>query len=181
VPDPGRLDTFLWAAAALSLERIFYIWVCWSPHSVAAIAARLPPAVRAEPADLVRFLFYGFKILQIAVFVRWCVVFGGGDLRPQAGMAAGIIGALLIAAGQTLNLGVFYRLGNTGVFYGRKFGRAVPWREEFPFTLFAHPQFVGVVLTIWGFFAIMRFPNPDWYTLPALETAYYILAARYER
>jgi hypothetical protein len=45
----------------------------------------------------------------------------------------------------------------------------------------AHPQYVGVALTIWGVFLILRFPHGDWMVPPALETAYYILGARLER
>jgi hypothetical protein len=44
----------------------------------------------------------------------------------------------------------------------------------------AHPQYVGAVLTIWGVFLIVRFPHGDWLVLPALETVYYALGARFE-
>lgn len=44
-----------------------------------------------------------------------------------------------------------------------------------------HPQYVGAVLSIWGFFILLRYPEPDdWVTLPLLETAYYALGARFE-
>jgi phosphatidyl-N-methylethanolamine N-methyltransferase len=36
-------------------------------------------------------------------------------------------------------------------------------------------------MTIWGVFLIARFPNPDWFVLPVLETAYYAIGARLER
>ena len=99
---------------------------------------------------------------------------------PDANAPAGV-GGLLIVAGQLLNLSVFYRLGRVGVFYGGRFGHAVPWTDDFPFSVFAHPQYVGAVTSIWGFFLVMRFPHGDWYVLPVLETVYYALGARLEQ
>jgi methylene-fatty-acyl-phospholipid synthase len=86
----------------------------------------------------------------------------------------------LIVAGQILNCGVFYRLGKVGVFYGSRLGYDMPWSRAFPFSWLKHPQYVGTVWSIWGFFVIMRFPHPDWYLLPALETVYYLLGAHFE-
>jgi len=91
------------------------------------------------------------------------------------------LGLILLLAGQVLNAGVFVRLGQVGVFYGRKFGYPVTWCSGFPFSLCADPQYVGAVLSIWGFFLIARFPHDDWFILPVLETVYYILGARLER
>jgi Phospholipid methyltransferase len=86
--------------------------------------------------------------------------FGEGSLAPQSGKLFSL-GAALIAVGQTLNLSVFYQLGRVGVFYGDKFGYEVPWCRKFPFSLFQHPQYVSALLSIWGFFLIMRFPHDD--------------------
>jgi methylene-fatty-acyl-phospholipid synthase len=103
-------------------------------------------------------------------------------LWPSAGNLWSLVpGLALIAGGQTLNLSVFYRLGNVGVFYGDKFGYEIPWCRRFPFSLFKHPQYAGTLLSIWGFFLVMRFPHDDWYLLPILETVYYSLGAYFER
>jgi hypothetical protein len=116
------------------------------------------------------------------VFVVWCQVHGDGVLWPPPGDAWSMgLGAALVIAGQILNLSVFYRLGNVGVFYGNRFGYDVRWCRQFPFSVIDHPQYVGALLSIWGFFLIMRFPHGDWYLLPALETVYYALGARFER
>jgi methylene-fatty-acyl-phospholipid synthase len=80
-----------------------------------------------------------------------------------------------------LNMSVFYRLGKVGVFYGNKFGYALPWCQALPFSLLRHPQYVGTVLAIWGLFLLVRFPHDDWYMLPALETLYYALGAHFEQ
>ena len=68
-----------------------------------------------------------------------------------------------------------------GAFYGERFGYEVPWCRKFPFSWFKHPQYTGALLSIWGFFLVMRFPHDDWYMLPALETVYYVLGAYFER
>ena len=86
-------------------------------------------------------LVVGFKVLQAAVFVGWCLIHADGDLRPYSSdvqvLAGGIV---LIAAGQLLNLSVFRALGKTGVFYGNRLGQPVPWQRRFPFTWFEHPS-----------------------------------------
>ena len=93
-------------------------------------------------------------------------------------MAAGLV---LILAGQVLNFSVFYRLGKIGAYYGVRFGHEVPWCRDFPFSLLKHPQYIGAVMSIWGFFLVMRFPHGDWFGLPALETVYYALGAYCEQ
>ena len=83
--------------------------------------------------------------------------------------------------GQILNISVFYRLGKVGVFYGNKFGYPTSWVRKFPFSCLRHPQYIGALLSIWGFFLVMRSPQDDWYILPALETLYYVLGAYWEQ
>jgi methylene-fatty-acyl-phospholipid synthase len=169
------------AAALLSLERICYIWVWRFPGSFGRLCRGPLKGVLGERVDALRRLFYGFKLIQLLVFAGWCYVYGDGSLWPAGGtLAATSAGLLLIATGQMLNIGVFYRLGNNGVFYGNRFGFELPWQSAFPFSLLAHPQYVGAVLSIWGFFIAARFPHPDWYLLPSLETVYYLLGARFE-
>ena len=90
-------------------------------------------------------------------------------------------GAILIVVGQILNFSVFHRLGKIGVFYGNKFGYEVPWHREFPFSLLKHPQYVGALFSIWGFFLVTRFPHDDWFMLPVLETVYYVLGIHFEQ
>lgn len=170
------------AAVLLSFERIAYYWISHRPTAWLALCSR-PPLSRwnHRPTELLRLLFYGFKLLQIAVFIGWCMVFSG-ELAPlpSAGPAAAALGGLLIAAGLVLNFSVFRVLGNTGVFYGSQFGHAVPWVNGFPFSLLKHPQYIGSLAVIWGFFLLMRYPHPDWILLPLLETLYYGIGARYE-
>ena len=176
-----NLDVLIWAAVLLSTEHICYVWIYRAPGAFGEMCAGTP-ILPSEPTDALRTLFTGFKVLQIGVFVWWCLVHSGGTLWPIDAPAWAVgLGAALIAAGQALNVGVFWRLGHTGVFYGNRFGYQVPWCESFPFTIAAHPQYVGSVLAIWGVFLILRFPHGDWLFLPVLESGYYALLARFER
>jgi len=116
------------------------------------------------------------------VFVGWCYIYGDGMFVALAGgVTANFVGGVLMTIGQALNFCVFYRLGNIGVFYGNKFGHDVPWNHRFPFSIIDHPQYVGALLTIWGFFLVARFPHDDWLFLPVLETIYYFAGAFFER
>ena len=170
------------AAALLSLERICYLWVWRAPYRFRALCAATSVAWIGGPVNLLRLFFFFFKILQCAVFFTWCFIYGDGVLMPANGNAWLLgLGALMIALGQGLNASVFYRLGKAGVFYGNKFGYKIPWSRKFPFSCLRHPQYLGALLSIWGFFLVMRFPHDDWYVLPALETAYYALGAYFER
>jgi phosphatidyl-N-methylethanolamine N-methyltransferase len=176
------LGVLLVAATLLSLERICYVYISRVPERFRRFCQRPVVARFGEPVDVLRKLCYGFKGLQFAVFFGWCYVHGHGSLSPAgSGLVPLGIGGALIVAGQILNIGVFYRLGHVGVFYGDKLGYSIPWCRAFPFSWFKHPQYVGTVCSIWGFFWIMRFPHDDWYMLPALETMYYILGAYFEQ
>ena len=176
------LWVFFCAGVLLSLERICYLWIWRKPAAFRYWCAHPSLLWIDEPVDVLMLLFCGFKALQLVVFVSWCYVHGDGSLWPLGpSVWSFAVGGLLVAIGQSLNVGVFYRLGKVGVFYGNKFGYKIPWREEFPFCFFKHPQYVGALLSIWGFFIVMRFPHDDWYLIPLLETVYYAVGAYFER
>lgn len=173
---------FVGAAALLSLERLSYLWIWRAPERFRALCACPPLARIGGPVDVLRLFFCVFKILQCVVFFTWCYIYGQGSLLPLSGSVWSLgLGAMMVAVGQGLNAAVFYRLGRIGVFYGNKFGHEVPWSGKFPFSWMRHPQYAGAVLSIWGFFLVMRFPHDDWYLLPAVETVYYALGAYFER
>ncbi len=171
----------LLAAVLLSFERLTYFCISHYPDSWRTLCERPILGVLGGPVVVLQKLFYVFKVVQIAVFFGWCSLFSSGLIPWPTGTALSTaIGVLLLVAGMILNLSVFYRLGNTGVFYGKQLGFDVPWIEGFPFSLFKHPQYIGTLASIWGFFLIMRFPHEDWLVLPVLETAYYAVGAYYE-
>ncbi len=180
-PASVDLPTFGVAAALLSVERLTYVavwhWPAWFQEACHTRWLRR----LGSPVDVLMWLFVLFKIVQVVVFVAWCFVHGAGLLAPDR--SAGILSAAaaLLLAGQVLNLSVFRSLGRIGVFYGSRFGRHVPWRLTFPFSWLDHPQYVGTLLTIWGFFILTRYPAPDWSALPLLETVYYAFGAHFEQ
>jgi len=170
------------AALLLAVERGFYLFASRSSASFARICAASPGgAAIGEPTAVVERLFYVFKLIQLGVFMGWLWVHGGGDpFGIAAPWPALLLGTALVVVGQGLNFSVFWSLGRSGVFYGNRFGHDVPWVESFPFSICPHPQYTGTAISIWGFFLIARYPHPDWIALPALETIYYLIAARYE-
>lgn len=170
----------LWAAALLGVERLTYAAVWRAPNAFRRWSEKRSSGRSA--IDTLATLFAAFKVLQVGVFVGWCAAHGGGSVAPHS-WDAGVLaaGTLLIAIGQSLNLAVFRALGKVGVFYGNRLGHYVPWRQTFPFTWLDHPQYVGTVLSIWGFFVLMRFPARDWLFLPVLETVYYAIGIWLER
>jgi len=173
------LSALLAAAIVLSVERACYVWIARAPRRFRAWCARPTVARLGEPVMVVRRLFYGFKVVQLSVFAGWWWVFGRSGFA-MSDRPALLIGGLLVLVGQALNWSVFYRLGTVGVFYGDRLGHDVPRCRDFPFSLFTHPQYVGTVLSIWGFFVATRFPHEDWALLPVLETAYYVIGTYVE-
>jgi phosphatidyl-N-methylethanolamine N-methyltransferase len=170
------------AAALLSLERLCYLWIWRRPEDFRAFCKAPALARLGQPVAVLQYLFCGFKALQCGVFIAWCYIHGNGSLVPLSGGTLSVaLGVVLIVLGQALNASVFYRLGRIGVFYGNKFGYPLVWSRKFPFSLFKHPQYAGALLSIWGFFLVMRFPHGDWWMLPALETVYYAFGAYFER
>jgi methylene-fatty-acyl-phospholipid synthase len=167
------------AAVLLSLERLFYLWAWNQPEQLAAWCGR--QGIGAPVVVLERACMF-FKLLQVSVFIWWCTLHGSELMWPEAGGPyARIIGGALMLVGQFLNASVFRRLGRVGVFYGTRFGHRVRWSTEFPFSVLKHPQYVGALLSIWGFFLLVRFPHEDWFLLPVLETLYYSVGAYLER
>jgi phosphatidyl-N-methylethanolamine N-methyltransferase len=170
------------AAASLSLERICYVWVWHRPDAFRRFCSKPRVAALGEPVDVLCKLFYGFKLLQITVFFGWCYIHGQGAFVPPAREEVWLgLGGMLMLIGQSLSFSVFHRLGKIGVFYGNKFGYSIPWCDKFPFSVLSHPQYVGAVITVWGFFVATRFPHADWYVLPVLQTGYYVLGACLEQ
>jgi phosphatidyl-N-methylethanolamine N-methyltransferase len=178
--SPGvHSSVLLVSAVVLAIERVAYAAIWQRPDAFARASRRLAPAI--DPVDALSALFAAFKVLQATVFVAWCLVHSGSLARASDSLAGLVAGGALLAVGQVLNLAVFARLGRVGVFYGSRLGHVVPWCRGFPFSWIRHPQYVGTVLSIWGFFVVMRWPAPDWAAIPLLETAYYLVGGLLEQ
>uniref|UniRef100_A0A0D6RAF4 Phosphatidyl-N-methylethanolamine N-methyltransferase n=1 Tax=Araucaria cunninghamii TaxID=56994 RepID=A0A0D6RAF4_ARACU len=57
---------------------------------------------------------------------------------------------LLIVFGQYLNFKVFELLGESGTYYGVRFGKNIPWVTDFPFGYIKDPQYIGSILSLLG-------------------------------
>jgi methylene-fatty-acyl-phospholipid synthase len=163
------------AAALLGVERAVYVWIARAPASFGRWCARYLEGRLGEPVTAVQWLFLAFKVLQAGVFVGWCAGRGGTFLALHLPSLVG--GAVLLVVGQTLNGLVLYRLGRGGMFFGDRLGHDVRWCRAFPFSVLAHPQYMGAVMSIWGFFLVARFPERDWFLVPMLETVLYAAGA----
>ena len=84
---------------------------------------------------------------------------------PSSGVEYGTWGVCLfmIVFGQALNFGIYYAIGETGVYYGFKLGKEVPWHHGFPFVIgsvpIPHPQYLGSILSLWGVIPIVWSPH----------------------
>ena len=94
--------------------------------------------------------FLGFKILQCAVFLAWCLIYGNGSLWPPS-TAVLDLGAALLIGGQILNISVFYRLGKVGVFYGNKLGYPSLGCASFRFRILSIPSISALCCPSGGF------------------------------
>lgn len=54
----------------------------------------------------------------------------------------------LFIFGQFLNFRVYQLLGESGTYYGVRFGKTIPWVTEFPFGVIKDPQYVGSILSL---------------------------------
>ncbi|XP_009349632.2 phosphatidyl-N-methylethanolamine N-methyltransferase-like [Pyrus x bretschneideri] len=54
----------------------------------------------------------------------------------------------LIAFGQFLNFRVYQLLGESGTYYGVRFGKNIPWVTKFSFGYIKDPQYVGSILSV---------------------------------
>jgi methylene-fatty-acyl-phospholipid synthase len=90
---------------------------------------------------------------------------------------------LLLAYGQSLNVGIYSAIGHDGVYYGFKLGKSVPWVTGWPFDSVAHPQYVGSALTVWSAAALVwgQAPAPALVLFAGFWTALYALTAAMEQ
>ncbi|GLT38274.1 hypothetical protein SLA2020_125320 [Shorea laevis] len=63
----------------------------------------------------------------------------------------------LLAFGQFLNFRVYQLIGESGTYYGVRFGKNIPWVTEFPFGYIKDPQYVGSILSLLAFLSWVPF------------------------
>ena len=120
-----------------------------------------------------------FKLIQLYVFATWYYMHYGASAPSTISAPQMALAALVLGFGQLLNVMVWYKIGIVGVCYGCKFGRNVPWCTDFPYSHFAHPQYLGAILTVWGMFILSWNDCSDWWVLPVVETVLYASSMYY--
>ena len=161
---------FVAAVLCLCVERACYtlVWCCPRVFGEFCSKHNLGP-----PVDVIVRLFGVNKFFQLLGFAHLYLL---GGLAPPPSLFALGVGAALVLWGQALNVGarpaslsaprrrrrggddrhaiaagIYRAIGKAGVYYGYKFGVAVPWCTGFPFTLgLAHPQYLGSAATAYG-------------------------------
>mmetsp|Transcript_6605 Transcript_6605/g.11491 ORF Transcript_6605/g.11491 Transcript_6605/m.11491 type:complete len:201 (+) Transcript_6605:78-680(+) len=93
-----------------------------------------------------------------------------------------VVGLVLLACGQLLNIAVFEAIKAKGVYYGAQLGYDVPWCSGFPYNLgIPDPQYWGVVLTVWGVYVCVSSTGNIFssaYAVPWIETFWYVTSMK---
>lgn len=176
VPVVGRAQQLGVFAACISLDCLSRVgwWLCltgialnyfmhagiwYFPQDFARLCDGPLKALGSHPVDVFAALEVVAKLVQLAALV---VFLGSSGLAAALSAATSAPGwcwgtlAVSVGAGQALNFATYKAIGNAGVYYGFKLGRTVPWCYGFPFTSgLRHPQYVGVVLTLWGALTVL--------------------------
>lgn len=103
------------------------------------------------PSSVAYFLPSCPTALQFSSIAFWYVLRKPEGIDPSAiSLLHFLVGGALVAAGQTLNAGIYRAIGHPGVYYGFKLGHTIPWVTGFPFNVVRHPQYVGSVMSVVG-------------------------------
>lgn len=89
------------------------------------------------------YILKGVQFITIAYYLLSLEHF-----RFNTNERAMILSGGLFTVGQTLNLTVYFKLGNAGVYYGNRLGYETVWVTSFPYNYLENPQYIGSVLSI---------------------------------
>ena len=140
-----------WLLAALAAPHVFALWPLLAPQQLAVVAARLGHTDAAVPYTA------GSLVLgcgQAGAVLQWLVESrGSGDeALPLAARVA--LATPLLIAGALLKLGAARVLRRSGLYFGRELAArrdcALPLSTEWPYNLFAHPDYCGSALLLLG-------------------------------
>lgn len=159
----------------VAFPHLFYAFVWFQPHLFRALAGPCRPVqVFAAVASVL-------KLVQGLAVAAWLLEKSPVPWKkwPERISALQWCGfALLVGVGQALNVSLYRAIGMRGVYYGTKLGEEVPWHDGYPFTIVAHPQYVGSVLTLWGGYLLLaRVAPPGACLLLAFWSSLYLLTA----
>ena len=169
-PEPEPMVQGLWLVAFLSIPHIFYLWLWTQPSAWISVSGTITRALGGawsttdkvaqgdQACKYMAAMAHVIKVVQGLSVIAWFQVYCAASLTPSAVLAlppwrilAGVLG---LGLGQSLNAGIYAAIGRNGVYYGNRFGAKLgPWCTGFPFNIplvGRHPQYTGVLLSIWG-------------------------------
>lgn len=116
----------------------FYTYLWKNPQPFVDYAC----ADGADPSHRMAQISTGLKVLQILALLS-VASFESYSFPPWWSI-------LLFAAGQYLNVRAYQLLGESGIYYGNRFGKNIPWVSEFPYGTIKDPQYWGSILSLIG-------------------------------
>jgi hypothetical protein len=125
-----------WLFVVLALPHVWYSWVLIHPASTKRTAALL----KTDAMEWFAAVSLALNVAQFAALAAFVATTPGAF--SAAGLAARLAAAPwrllalpLFAAGSVLKVAIFRAIGKAGVYYGAKFGHAIPWVHGFPFSV----------------------------------------------
>ena len=131
--------------------------------------------VKCKPVDLLAYTAISLKLLQLAILVsllqNLVIVLGSPILA--------LLKLVLLITGQTLNMAVYNKLGNIGVYYGNRLGYRTKWINTFPFNVVDNPQYVGTSMTLTS--VIWLYPYHDVVIICSFWIFLYFVTSKIEK
>nr|POF24150.1 phosphatidyl-n-methylethanolamine n-methyltransferase [Quercus suber] len=124
----------MFAAIAVIAPFPFYFWLWTNPQSWVELCGkgRDPSKVMANVSHLLKLVQFLSLFSVSYSYLSW---------PPPLYFWP------LFLFGQFLNLRVYQLLGESGTYYGVRFGKNIPWVTEFPFGVIRDPHFHNGLLT----------------------------------
>lgn len=143
----------------LAVPYMFYAYIWnFTSHYVSQIQSGIFKGLGKDGAEVKHHVVMMTKLAQFTTVFGLYFLYE--DRLYYPGLNRLLLGCFFIACGQVLNFAVYNALGADGVCYGFLFGKDIPWVTGFPFNIgIRHPQYVGAVISLWGFFMIFVTPK----------------------
>ena len=114
----------------------FYTFLWWYPQRFIDAACQ----DGSDPSHRMQQFSSMLKALQILALLS-TVSFSDLAFPPWWSIA-------LFAGGQFLNVRAYQLLGESGIYYGTRFSKDIPWVTQFPYGTIKDPQYVGSILSL---------------------------------
>jgi len=178
---PADNDSLMYLVAlvmVLSTPHVFYFWT-WTNS---ATWSKMCHKRGLEPFKAFAMCAHFIKGAQFLVLGLWARLYISDPLALLKAMhpLKAVLILQLFGIGQLLNVQVYQKIGEAGVYYGTRLGIHVPWVYGFPFSVVPHPQYFGATLSFWGFFLLIQTPETvqnGLYLLCAVMAAFYAFSS----